>query len=499
VVDACLRTFCSLVPGATLKSGWKDNFRPVRREYCQKISPLLKSLMRNPEMRRKPIRPLNFIRSAVRRALVALTMFGLSFSSFAENKVLKLDGHGSYVALPPNIFKDLTQATVEVWAKWATFNAYSRVFEFGAGYQSMSLFNHATTPDVRFNLYPRQARYDTSLLYYVRAPRLLHSNEWIHLAAVSGDRGMKLYANGVLVGQHSNTACFADIKVFQTNFLGRGLAKNPNDRDFEGEIDEVRVWNHRRTSAQIRENMLKRLTGKEEGLVALYNFDNGTADDSSPYSNDGRLVGNAAVNVSDLAFPSDPAAEPITRRVPATNTPPVAAAVPVPANNPGMAAWWIAGALSIIVALLAWLAWMLRRSGLGTPKLLPTAATPGVPAKISMPQTGPSAGDDMKQRALEELADFAKQSLVQGLYSQRAALLEAHQKAQQELAEIEARVVALHLPERIQAYEKRIAELEKELETRGDELRELTHATLQVLRQRLEEEKQAARLSGRLN
>jgi len=105
----------------------------------------------------------------------------------------------------------------------------------------------------------------------------------------------------------------------------------------------------------------------------------------------------------------------------------------------------------------------------------------------------------MKQRALEELADFAKQSLVQGLYSQRAALLEAHQKAQQELAEIEARVVALHLPERIQAYEKRIAELEKELETRGDELRELTHATLQVLRQRLEEEKQAARLSGRLN
>lgn len=311
---------------------------------------------------------------------------------------------------------------------------------------------------------------------------------------------MKLYANGVLVGQHSNTACFADIKIFQTNYLGRGLAKNPTDRDFNGEIDEVRVWDHRRTTSQIRENMFKRLTGKEKGLVALYNFDNGTADDSSPYSNDGKLMGNASVAVSDLALQAEPAAAPVAQHVPATNAPAMTAAVPVPASSSGAAAWWIAGALSIIVALLAWLAWMLRRSGLGTPKLLPAAAAgPGVPAKASVPQVDPSAGEDVKQRALAELADFAKQSLVQGLYSQRAALLEAHQKAQHELAELEARVVALHLPERIQAYEKRIAELEKELETRSDELRELTQATLQVLRQRLEEEKQAARLSGRLN
>jgi hypothetical protein len=31
----------------------------------------------------------------------------------APNRVLELDGHGSYVELPPNIFKDLEEATVE--------------------------------------------------------------------------------------------------------------------------------------------------------------------------------------------------------------------------------------------------------------------------------------------------------------------------------------------------------------------------------------------------
>src|SRR5690349_3263240 len=56
-------------------------------------------------------------------------------SSIAQpqtNRVLELDGNGSYVLLPPNIFTNLTQATVEVWAKWSEFRGYSRVFEFGS-------------------------------------------------------------------------------------------------------------------------------------------------------------------------------------------------------------------------------------------------------------------------------------------------------------------------------------------------------------------------------
>jgi hypothetical protein len=454
--------------------------------------------------------------------IMALAFFaspGLAQNSPAPNKALKLDGNGSYVELPPDIFKSLTQATIEVWAKWTDFATYSRVFEFGAGYQSVSLFNHLTNADLRFNVYPRYAKNDPSLLFTANARGLLRTNEWMHIAAVSGPGGMKLYANGRLVAQHTNATTFANIDVAQTNRLGRGLARNPTDRDFRGEIDEVRVWDHRRTLAQIRENMFKRLTGTEEGLTHLWNFDDGTANDSCVNEHHGKLVGRARIGNVDLDLALAAVAPPPRTVVPADPPPPIAiaptnppvaaapapihVAVTAPANNSNAAVWWIAGALVALAAMLACLLVMLRRSGLGSHKLLSATATPALPAAGAALLAGAPPGrevdKEMKERALADLTDFAKQSLVQGLYSQRAALLEVHQKAQEELAQLESRVVALRLPERIQAYEKRISELEGQLETRGDELRELTHATLQVLRQRLEEERQKEGKPARLN
>ncbi len=210
------------------------------------------------------------------KLLTAVALYGqpttqLSTSNVPSsvNYVLELDGTNSWAELPPNIFTNLTEATVEVWVKWDRFQAYSRVFEFGAAWQSMSLFNHMETPDLRFNLYPEFAQGNPEFLNIVRVNGLLRTNEWIHLAALSGPGGMKLYANGVLVGEHTSQASFADIKVTQTNLLGRGLVQSPTDQDFRGQIDELRVWNHRRTEAQIRLNLTRRLTGTEAGLVGL--------------------------------------------------------------------------------------------------------------------------------------------------------------------------------------------------------------------------------------
>src|SRR5439155_1742680 len=38
-------------------------------------------------------------------------------------------------------------------------------------------------------------------------------------------------------------------------------------------VDEVRVWATERTAEEIRANLFTRLTGDEEGLAALWNFD----------------------------------------------------------------------------------------------------------------------------------------------------------------------------------------------------------------------------------
>ena len=125
------------------------------------------------------------------------------------------------------------------------------------------------------------------------------------------------------------------------------------------------------------------------------------------------------------------------------------------------------------------------------------------------PDTAAASVDDWKQRALvaeamagqqgqmlrekimPELTEFAKQSLVQGLYAQRNELIDKQQKAQQAVAQLERRLAVLQLPlhDRIRAYEKRVAELEKEVENQGEEMRELTRTTLDLLRRKLEDER----------
>jgi hypothetical protein len=434
------------------------------------------------------------------RLLLALLLGALTIGvAPAQNRVLELDGNGSYVELPPNIFNNLTEATVEVWAKWDRFNNYSRVFEFGAGWHSMSVFNHDNRPDLRFNLYPRPAKDNVALAFNARADGVLRSNEWIHIAVVAGPGGMKLYANGEVVALHTNQACLADIKVAQQNLFGRGLTRNAWDQDFRGQMDEVRVWNYRRSSEQIREHMHRRVSGREAGLVGLWNFDDGLATDATPRANHGKLVGNARVVTPSLpAGLQLIAAELVAPPSPAAPAAPPVATVPPAANREALYCW-IGGALTLIVALLVWLAFLLKRShpnstalAVAQPQL---ASAPGPKPAALEPSTAP----DMKERALAELTEFAKQSLVQGLYSQRNALLETQQKAQRELAELEARLMALKLPDRILAYEKRIMELERELEDRSGELRELTNTTLSLLRRKVEEERELERATRRFN
>jgi isocitrate dehydrogenase kinase/phosphatase len=107
----------------------------------------------------------------------------------------------------------------------------------------------------------------------------------------------------------------------------------------------------------------------------------------------------------------------------------------------------------------------------------------------------------LRERIALELAEFAKQSLIQGLYSQRGKLMETQQKAQEELSSLEARLAMLQLPlqDRIKAYEHRIGELEKQLETRDEEMRGMIEATLMLVRERLEKEKTKQSVPSRFN
>ena len=178
--------------------------------------------------------------------------------------------------------------------------------------------------------------------------------------------------------------------------------------------------------------------------------------------------------------------------------------VPAPAPKPDLTLW-IAAALALIVALLGWLVLIVKRSSArpANERALVLANTiPGIHGgngndegwrqrALTAEAVASKQAQILREKLTPELGRIAKDAVVQGLVEQRNSMLDTQRLAELELAELETRLSELQLPqqERILAYEKRIAELESELVSRKEEMRELVRVTLTLVRQRLDEEK----------
>jgi alpha-tubulin suppressor-like RCC1 family protein len=98
--------------------------------------------------------------------------------------------------------------------------------------------------------------------------------QWHHVAATR-DRAsgaMKLYVDGQLVasGMGSTAALTAPAQM-RLGSLATGIGF------FQGQMDEIRLWNVVRSQAEITNNFLATLAGNEPGLVAYHRFDEGTS------------------------------------------------------------------------------------------------------------------------------------------------------------------------------------------------------------------------------
>ncbi len=160
---------------------------------------------------------------------------------------------------------------------------------------------------------------------------------------------------------------------------------------------------------------------------------------------------------------------------------------------------WLIGALAGVVFVLAAAIWQLSRRKQSV-SLLP------------VPVSG--TAEQWQQRALEaeqqaeklraaarsglfaHLSQWLSSALTMKLLSQRRLMLENQSKAISEMAEMEARLEKVHAPlnDRLAAYQRRITELEKELEARGQENRELLKAKIEIMRKQLEAQQGKNRL-----
>jgi signal transduction histidine kinase/CheY-like chemotaxis protein/ligand-binding sensor domain-containing protein len=216
----------------------------------------------------------------------------LRAQSAVTNLVLDLDGTSSYVELPPHLLDGLREATIEGWVKWRRFDNWPRFFTLGKGENRIGLMAAFNTNQIDL-IADEQVAPNPWIGQNILAPAAMSAGQWVQVACVFKTNGTALFVNGKPFGTNPNLL-LSMVKDDTEDFLGTSPDLS-NSSILDGQMDEVRVWSVGRTETQIREDMFKSLTGREPGLVALWNFDDGTARDVTGHGHDGILRGHAVI------------------------------------------------------------------------------------------------------------------------------------------------------------------------------------------------------------
>jgi len=158
---------------------------------------------------------------------------------------------------------------------------------------------------------------------------------------------------------------------------------------------------------------------------------------------------------------------------------------------------WILAGFGALGAGIVLVLWRLRARRLASllPVALEGASTRELPANEAQWRDRALNAEARAQRAQEAVREgvmgMMKDKVVHGLFDQRSDLLSNQQRAEAEMHALEQRLEQIHAPlqERISAYEKRIAELERELAVKGEENIELIKAKISLAKHQLEVER----------
>ena len=215
------------------------------------------------------------------------------------NNALSFDGSSTQVIAPANAAIDISSGTVEASIYPTVLDATNReIVGNRSGGNSRFSFHVSSTAVGIWN----GTAFSTWDFAGVNAGTAftIPTNAWTQLSwvvATTPSSSITLYVNGSSVGSlpvafSSSTGMTMDIGVSKTSGVDAEF--------FQGNIDEVRIWNTQLTPSQISTYLGKTLTGSESGLVALYSFDQGnpgntntglvTAIDNSSTSNNAALT-----------------------------------------------------------------------------------------------------------------------------------------------------------------------------------------------------------------
>ncbi|MFY9163328.1 MAG: LamG-like jellyroll fold domain-containing protein [Aquirufa antheringensis] len=192
----------------------------------------------------------------------------LNFDGVNDHVVIDNAGNNSTLS-----FSGTTNFTLEAWVKRENTGGLAMViskYEGSRGANYYLGFDGDGKPLFARETFPWRAT----------SNNILPVSEWHHIAGVYDGSAMKLYVDGVL-NKSENASGSLSTSVLAKVAIGTGFTDNGLAYKYKGGVDEVRIWNRARTASEILNAYLAELQGNETGLVAYYNFNQGTVNTSN--------------------------------------------------------------------------------------------------------------------------------------------------------------------------------------------------------------------------
>ena len=249
------------------------------------------------------------LRGKVFYILRFLTAFLIMVSFFAkastQNNSLDFDGVDDFVEIPDDGKYNLRSLTIECWinpmiaqpyqAIITKYNSYLEDITWFFGIENGELILGVTE---EFGIKWRAA---------ITSGASIVLNQWQHVATSFDVDSQKFsfYIDGVAI-----TSSLVPDRTDVITQLYDGdspvrigavvISSGQLTQFWDGQMDEVRIWNVARSQSEIRGNMDCQLTGQESGLISYYKMDianssNGVID-SAPISTHGKRQGTSGTN-----------------------------------------------------------------------------------------------------------------------------------------------------------------------------------------------------------
>jgi hypothetical protein len=227
----------------------------------------------------------------------------VSVNQPGAGKALRFNGIDQYVDLGLGLGLVGSSFTMEAWVKIPTNTFTHQNTILGKNINAGTISYRFNIDNAgRLGLWVGDGMVSDAFL----APTPITPNQWTHVAAVYDNVGatLTLYINGIQANQIPSTISGL-VGSFLPTLIG---SLNLNAANyFEGEIDEVRVWNTARTQAQLRDDMCQKIANPSmiPTLSAYYRLDEGigaATEDRATLFGDGTLVNSPTWVTSGAAL-----------------------------------------------------------------------------------------------------------------------------------------------------------------------------------------------------